>query len=221
MTIRHHVSDDLLVSYAAGGLSEGWSLLVATHLALCPHCRGRNRSAEAVGGWMLECAESEPVAAGSFARIIDRIDENPRPHAAPRCSGNIVRECVHDLPEPLRGYAGGDLDEIGWHRLGLAAARADIKTSDAETQVRLLRFPPGMEVPEHGHGGRELTLILAGSLHDFNSIFERGDVADADETVEHRPKAGPEIGCVCLAVTDAPLRFRSLALRLARPILGI
>jgi putative transcriptional regulator len=221
MTIRHHISDDLLVSYAAGGLSEGWSLLVATHLALCPHCRARNRSAEAVGGWMLECAESEPVAPGSFASIMDRIDENPRLRAAPRGSASIVRQCAPDLPEPLRGYAGGDLDEIDWRRLGLTAARADIKTDDPETQVRLLRFPPGMEVPEHGHGGRELTLILAGSLHDFGSVFERGDVADADESVEHRPKAGPQTGCVCLAVTNAPLRFRSLALRLARPILGI
>ena len=32
--IQHHVSDDLLLEYAAGGLDEGSSLLVATHVAL-------------------------------------------------------------------------------------------------------------------------------------------------------------------------------------------
>lgn len=218
MSIRHHISDDLLVSYAAGALSEGWSLLVATHLAMCPQCRSRNRSAEAVGGCLLECAEAVPVAAGSFESVMARINGEPlQSHSAQ----NIRRECDYDLPEPLRGYAGGDFDELGWRRLGISAARIEIKTGDPETQVRLLRFPPGMEVPRHGHGGRELTLVLAGSLHDGGSIYERGDVADADETIEHTPKAGPETGCVCLAVTDQPLRFRSLALRLARPILGM
>ncbi|SFJ98205.1 ChrR family anti-sigma-E factor [Methylocapsa palsarum] len=220
MSIRHHVSDDLLVSYAAGSLSEGWSLLVATHLALCPRCRSRNRSAEAIGGWMLDCAGAEPVATGSLASVMARItDANPLQSQQRGCAESTP--CSHDLPEPLRGYAGGELAELGWRRVGFTAARVEIKTGDPETQVRLLRFPPGMEVPEHGHGGRELTLILFGSLHDGGCVFERGDVADVDETVEHTPKAGPETGCVCLAVTNSPLRFRSLALRLVRPILGI
>jgi putative transcriptional regulator len=223
MNIRHHVGDDLLVSYAAGALSEGWGLLVATHLALCPHCRVRNRSAESVGGWLMESAETEPVATGSFARVMERIGEE-NPQSPPRHDDSeqgIRRKSAYDLPEPLRGYARGDFDELDWRRLGISAARVAIKTSDPETQVRLLRFPPGMEVPEHGHGGRELTLILSGSLHDGGSVYQRGDIADADESVEHTPKAGPETGCVCLAVTDSPLRFRSLALRLARPILGL
>lgn len=41
MTVRHHIGDDLLLSYAAGTLDEASSLLVATHLALCPHCRAQ------------------------------------------------------------------------------------------------------------------------------------------------------------------------------------
>ena len=39
MTIPHHLNDDLLVDYAAGTLSEGCSLAVACHLAMCPQCR--------------------------------------------------------------------------------------------------------------------------------------------------------------------------------------
>jgi putative transcriptional regulator len=30
VTISHHIGDDLLVSYAAGSLAEGWSLAVAS-----------------------------------------------------------------------------------------------------------------------------------------------------------------------------------------------
>jgi anti-sigma factor ChrR (cupin superfamily) len=35
MKINHHLSDELLLEYAAGNLTEGWSLVVATHMALC------------------------------------------------------------------------------------------------------------------------------------------------------------------------------------------
>jgi len=78
-----------------------------------------------------------------------------------------------------------------------------------------------MAVPRHGHGGRELTLILAGTLCDGDAVFARGDVEETDESIEHEPIAGPNEDCVCLAVTDAPLRFKSLAARLLQPFLGI
>ena len=41
MTIQHHLPDDLLLTYAAANLAEAWSLVVATHLSLCPECRRR------------------------------------------------------------------------------------------------------------------------------------------------------------------------------------
>ncbi|MES2813417.1 MAG: transcriptional regulator, partial [Pseudomonadota bacterium] len=34
MTIRHHLSDQLLMGYAAGQLPEAFSLVVATHVSL-------------------------------------------------------------------------------------------------------------------------------------------------------------------------------------------
>jgi len=54
MTVRHHIGDDLLLNYASGALDEASSLLVATHLALCPTCRGRAERAEMIGGELLE-----------------------------------------------------------------------------------------------------------------------------------------------------------------------
>ena len=49
-----HPSDALLMAYAAGSLDEGQSLVVATHLQLCPSCRHRLQLMEAVGGVLLE-----------------------------------------------------------------------------------------------------------------------------------------------------------------------
>ena len=218
MTVRHHISDEILMSYAAGSLAEGWGLVVATHLALCPQCRAHSRSAEAIGGSLLESLEETPVSSGALALIMARIE---REKVSSARSEALVPASPMMLPEPLRRYVGGDLDQLKWRRLGPRAFHIPIKVSDAETQVRMLRFPGGMTVPAHGHGGRELTLILAGTLHDDSAIFARGDVEETDASIEHQPMAGPGEDCICLAVTDAPLRFKSLAARLIQPFLGI
>ena len=51
--IKHHLTDDLLMAYAAGALPEAFDLMVATHISLCDHCRARAESYEAVGGHLL------------------------------------------------------------------------------------------------------------------------------------------------------------------------
>ena len=41
-------------------------------------------------------------------------------------------------------------------------------------QAHLLKIPVGRSVPEHGHNGREMTLVLAGSFkHELGSFFSR------------------------------------------------
>ncbi len=62
MTIQHHLSDELLLEYASGALAEGWSIAVASHLALCPSCRKRLSGIEAAAGSLLtsiECVEED------------------------------------------------------------------------------------------------------------------------------------------------------------------
>lgn len=217
MSIRHHISDDILLAYATGDLAEGSSLLIATHLALCPSCRAVVRDAEAVGGALLDDVGTVPIAENSFARTMDRIGaaEATPQHTATTATAHPL------LPEPLRGYMGGDVGTLRWKRLGRGAYHIPIPTGDAGTRARLLRIPAGAPVPEHGHNGLELTLVLCGSFTDKVGGFGRGDVQEADASLEHQPIAGSEEDCICLAVTDAPLRFKSWAARLAQPVLGI
>ena len=66
MNIEHHVSEALLLSYAAGSLGEAWSLAIATHAALCPKCRGSIAQAEAVGGALIDDIEPAPMAENAF-----------------------------------------------------------------------------------------------------------------------------------------------------------
>ncbi|WP_375450679.1 ChrR family anti-sigma-E factor [uncultured Devosia sp.] len=217
MSIVHHLNDDLVVSYAAGALSEGWSIAVATHLALCPSCRRRLAAAEAIGGSLLENLPAKVPAASSWDAVRARLSTPDVSDAPPAFPSTPV------LPQPLRDYVGGDLGSVRWQALGKGASQLRIRTRDRSTQVRLLRIPAGRPVPEHTHGGRELTLVLSGSFHDGDgaTIFARGDIEDADASLTHTPTATPQGDCICLAVTDAPLRFSSWIVRLVQPILGI
>jgi putative transcriptional regulator len=105
--------------------------------------------------------------------------------------------------------------------LGLGASQILISTGDRKVTARLLRIPAGRPVPEHSHGGFELTLVLCGAFEDESGAYHRGDLQEADEEITHQPLALPQEDCICLAITGAPLRFKSLAARIAQPFLGI
>jgi putative transcriptional regulator len=220
MTITHHPSDALLLDYASGPLGETWSLAIATHLALCPKCRRDLSRMEAMGGNLLDMVSPEPLSEDAFDAVMARLGspagEGGEPHQpAPRHDTKQV------LPQPLRGYLGCDLDDLPWRRLGQGAYQLRIPTSERMTTARLLRIPAGRPVPEHSHGGLELTLVLLGAFSDATGHYGRGDFQEADENLEHQPHAAPGEDCICLAVTDAPLRFKSLAVRIVQPLLGI
>ena len=219
MSIDHHPSDELLLDYSSGALDEGWSLAVATHLALCPDCRRTVRQMEAVGGALLDGLAPTPLTKLSSQSVLAELPtEPPAPDDLIPVNADGPAPV---LPEPLRRYAGGDLDRLSWQRLGLGAYQYLIPTGDDDTVARLLRIPAGKPVPTHSHGGLELTLVLCGAFSDAPGHYKRGDLQTADETLEHQPHASSEEDCICLAVTDSPLRFSSFAARLVQPFIGI
>ena len=216
--IKFHVSNEILFSYSAGTLDEASSMLVATHLALCPDCRARNSSADSLGGYLLDCLEEAPVSPTMMDSVLSKV-RNEASYPVPKASSPAVTNAV--IPDPLRSYLGGDLDGLHWKTLAPRVQQISIDTLDHRSKARLLRFQSGLSVPAHGHGGRELTLVLTGSLCDRDTILYRGDISETDERTEHQPFAGPGEDCVCLAVTDAPLRFKSMYARLLQPLFGI
>jgi putative transcriptional regulator len=214
MTIRHHLSDQLLMAYAAGQLPEAFNLVVATHVSLCDECRARAASYDAVGGALLEDAEEIAMGEDALAQALARIEgltQATRPE--PKRAAGV-------FPAPLADYIGGDLSAVRWRRVGGGVKQAILPT-DKDATARLLFIPAGTAVPDHGHRGMELTLVLQGAFADENDRFDRGDVEIADEEMEHTPVALAGQDCICLAATDAPLRFRGWLPRLAQPFLRI
>lgn len=213
--IRHHLTDALLTGYACGALSEAFDLVVATHVSLCDECRARLAALEALGGSVLETAGSAEMAEGSFEATLRRIAGGPKePISAPsRRIGGI-------FPAPLADYVGGDVEAVRWRALGMGVRQAILPTSK-EASVRLLYIPAGAAVPDHGHRGMELTLVLQGAFRDEPDRFGPGDVEIAGEELEHQPVAEEGEDCICLAATDARLKFNALLPRLAQPFFRI
>jgi putative transcriptional regulator len=216
MTIRHHLSDPLLMAYSAGELPEAFSLVVATHVSLCDECRARLLAFDAIGGAVIEGADEAPLAEDSFEATMARITGAP-PAPAPARSAQI-RGGV--LPAPIRDYVGGDLAAVRWRPIGMGVRQAILRTGQGAT-ARLLHIPAGQAVPDHGHRGMELTLVLQGAFRDSTDRFGPGDVEIATEDLEHTPIAEKGADCICLAATDAPLRFNKLIPRIAQPFFRI
>jgi putative transcriptional regulator len=214
----HHPRLDLLMSYAAASPGESWSLAIATHLALCPKCRDIVSMAEEMGGSLLQEVEPEPMSSGSWEHIASQLNAR---EAVQSPAAEVESAPTPPLfPQPLRAYIGDDADSVAWSRLGGVGYQCLIPTQD-EGRARLLRISAGKPVPRHGHQGRELTLVLSGSFSDHQGKFGRGDLEDGDEELVHQPVAGRDEDCICLAVTDAPLRFTSLIPRLVQPFIKI
>ncbi|MEM6636933.1 MAG: ChrR family anti-sigma-E factor [Pseudomonadota bacterium] len=211
--ITHHLNDTLLMAYSSGNLPEAFALVVASHISLCDECRARLESFDAVGGSLMEAAPSEPVAIDSFAAVMSRIGQSKAmPIPAP------ARKSAY--PAPLREYLPKDEAAIRWRSVGMGVRQA-VLTNSKEASVRLLRIPAGCAVPDHGHHGMELTLVLKGAFRDEIDRFGPGDIEIADQDTHHTPVAEEGEDCICLTATDAPLKFNSWLPKIAQPFLGI
>lgn len=206
MQPHHHLNDEMLLDYAAGSLDEASSILVTSHLTLCPTCRKRLRSLEAVGGMLLEDINAAAVSDGALNAVMARLDEPEEAYSAEAKTGYASNGSAV-LPAPLRKYLGGDLDDIRWEKKGGGVAMANIKTSSDGPNVFMLKVDPNRAVPQHTHEGNEFVMVLTGGYTDGAGHFVRGDVEVSDQSVVHQPVADAGEPCVILAVTDGPIRF--------------
>jgi putative transcriptional regulator len=215
MTVSHHPSDELMLDYAAGTMSPALELAIATHLTFCSYCRSTSGLMDSVGGQLLVDTAGTASSAQSFDTVMARI-------SAEQVNASAVAEPDRAIfPRALRNALGSDLEGVPWKRLGMGAYHYVIPVNDPAATARLLRIPAGRPVPVHTHKGTELTVVLCGAFSDATGSYGRGDLQEADDTLLHQPHAAPAEDCVCLAVTQEPLRFESWAARLVQPFLGI
>lgn len=217
MNIRHHLDHATVLAYAAGTLGEALSVVAASHVSWCPACHAAVRQAEIMGGQLMLDLDSTAVSADCKTRTLNLLDRATL-HRFP------ARPASHgEVPTPLSRVLGGAaLRDLPWKRKapGVALHHIPLSSSDSGKLV-LMRIAPGKAMPEHGHGGEELTLLLTGAYRDEIGRFGPGDVADLDEDIEHRPVVENGEDCYCVVAIEAPTRFKSLSARIMQPFIGI
>ncbi|WP_095590138.1 ChrR family anti-sigma-E factor [Actibacterium ureilyticum] len=208
--ITHHIPDAMLAAYASGNLAQPFALVVASHVSICDDCRAALEAHQAVGGAILEGTRAVAASPDLKASVLAQLDAPHSPAPEYRRAG--------PLPGPVMAALKGAPPR--WKRLGMGVKQV-LLSADQDGSARLLYIPPGQAVPDHGHNGLEMTLVLQGSFSDEVGRFGVGDVEIADESLDHTPIADAGDPCICLAATDAPLRFHAFVPRLLQPLFRI
>jgi putative transcriptional regulator len=219
-TVTHRLGDEWTMAYAAGSLSEGQSLIVASHLSYLEDVGKRLAAAEAVGGAMVEKLAPDTMSPDALARTLALLDEpEPAPmralHPVPATSGD-------PLPPPLRAWLGKSVDELPWRLLGPGMRRVNLwRGGPNDQRLWMLRAKPGIDIPMHGHSGTELVLVLKGSLEDPHGVFRAGDIEECTSEIVHALRTGKDEECICLALTEGPTRFKGWIAKLLQPFIGL
>jgi putative transcriptional regulator len=205
--------DALLAGYAAGSLGAPLHTLVAAHLALKPSSRAFVRALEAANGAAVEAEAPVPLR--------DRDAKLAAVFAVTPAPDSIRTEPPGDavLPRPITLFLGRGLEEVRWRRLLPGVKEFKIEETDRGEAV-LYWIKPGRKMPSHTHEGSEYTLVLKGGFSDSQGHYRRGDIAIADQDIDHRPRADEDEDCICYAVTDAPLRLTGPIGRVVQRLFG-
>lgn len=217
--VKYHPDTRYLTEYAAGSLSRSLSLCVAVHLHYCPVCRSRVRDLTGLGAALFEALEPQPVADDAFARLMTRIGEDEAPAlnglAAPR---GAQAPATPILPEAIRKLARGDLDSLDWRSVGKSFRYFNLQAGDDTRQTSLLHIKAGGTVPQHRHGGEEVTVVLKGSFSDLEDHYHLGDFIVRTPGEKHRPVASQHEDCLCLATLEAPNTMTNWVFRVLQPL---
>ncbi len=213
------IPDEWLVSYAAGALSDERALLVASHVAYHPGLKARVEDAEAIGGALLDAQEPIADVDSSFDALMARIDLpdlDDEEEAVPSLASD------DDLPSVLRSYLDKPLDDLKWRMMGPGMYQHKLSNGPDGEKLWLLRARGGTEMPVHDHRGLEMTLVLRGSYHVGDKRYGPGQLELADsDVVDHQPMIDEGEDCICLVVTDAPIRLHSFVGRMVQPFIGL
>lgn len=210
--IRHPVPDEILLDYVVGSATAGKSLLVQTHLAMCPPSQARFAMLEEIGGALLETLQDASLEKASVEAVfaLDRdVGAEARDDRVEPVRNGVEHAvlCGMALPAPLSASAEEAADRRAWRTLGRGVRAALLSCSGPRGRTQFLHARPGAKILPHTHEGEELVLVLKGAFWDGDERYGPGDVAVADSGTVHAPVIDRGEDCLCLAVTEGPIRF--------------
>lgn len=214
------IADEWLVDYAAGNLSEAKSALIATHASFHPELQSKIKDAEAIAGALMGSTEAAELSDGFFDRLMDKIEAQDGDAGNPIAVNAAAQNA--NIPQPLADYLDGDLEDVKWRFMGPGMKQAKLWSGENGEKLWLLKAKGGTQIPEHGHNGSEMTLVLQGSYCVDGQRFGVGDLEFASGEIEdHQPMIDEGEDCICLVVTEAPIKLKSFVARAVQPFIGL
>jgi len=222
--IKHHPKIELLQSFIQGDLPASLSAGVAIHADLCSVCQQKiaqltehtaqvNFEEAFLDRFIVDdSAAIENIDVAHFDKMIAEITEsNDVDTPEPVIEKTVTfKNSQYTLPTVLNNMVLSKTAHIG------NLARARVQLNENEIHTSLLHIEPGGGVPEHTHKGFELTVLLAGSFHDEQGDYVKGDFIMLNGSVQHHPIS--DNGCLCYTVANDALHFTQGINKLLNPI---
>jgi putative transcriptional regulator len=220
--IKHHPKFELIQSFVNGDLPASLSAGISIHASMCPICQNKITQLteqvaevsfeEHISESVDECDDSTNFDSIDFDKIIEGITASKDIDLIETKIAKTItfKQTEYPLPTMLNNMILGKTAHIG------KLARTRIQLDENEIHTNLLHIEPGGGVPEHTHKGFELTVLLAGSFHDENGVYVKGDFIMLDSSVKHHPTS--DNGCLCYTVANDALHFTQGINKLLNPI---
>jgi putative transcriptional regulator len=210
-----HPSSRLLDQHASGWLEWPPDLCVRVHLESCAECRAFVAAREVEAFDFVDDLPEAPMAPAALAALVARLEATPPALSSgtPRSLGDVR------LPRALSGLS---VAGRRWLKPGLWLAHvsgAGRAQPPDDWRTYLLRAPPGLRLPTHGHRGPEYICVLSGVILN-GEAFHSGDFIETAAAVEHAMVVGPDEPCACLVAAKGRLSWRGAA-RLLNPLLSV
>lgn len=212
--IDFHPDDEVLMDYYQGKLSKSHCFVISAHIEMCNECRDELSLYDAIGGEFLEKTDPISLSEDALSLALARID---RPYETID-KKNEIDAFLNGLSLP-KSIANLKFKNRYWAAPGVWIAKVD--HSDDNSEAYLMYAQKGMQMPNHDHGGSELTLVLQGSLEDENGKFYRGDLMKANSGYCHSPLIGNDIDCLCFIASEKPIIPKTLLGKMLQPFARI
>jgi len=195
--VQHHPSDDILVEFAAGSIRSHLALCVLVHMKYCSRCRTQVHNFSALGGSLISELPPEPLTEDLFNKVLERIDLTRQ-----ECTTAPATEQL------LEKWLPHGLSNLTWRKQWFKLYEyVLVVPKRGHWRLTLQKISAGGTAPEHGHCGREATVVLQGGFSDEMGAYDEGDFVIRDDSHIHRPRALENEDCICLAYFEAPARL--------------
>jgi putative transcriptional regulator len=211
----HHPADELLLDYATGAASPAESLMIATHLTLCPDCMAATRTLDMAGSILLSALDPARMPPGMLNRTLAAI--NAAQDEVPAVtSGEPLPETQSERPRQIADHLAG-VSKAPWRQLPGGFRMRLVVGDDPLGRVWLFDAPSGMRLMPHRHVGDEWTVILSGEFSDDDHCYLAGDFGALPDGQDHRPQVGPNERCVGLLMVRENPRYTTILGKMLGP----